>query len=186
VSPKKIVLTFLILLFAFVFWLRWDTRTEYEVLYLDVASGVWISAPSEVTKFEMYLDGGSYGGSLIDSNNQEVDFWFDGGFRAEKFSGPKYPRLLYLGAQKSGKDSAVPIPVGSIGETEMISLLTNWVDKEISPTDQDRIYDIFFDYSIRAEERKRMLPDLSESQKRALSVLKVLRFLNGQRQDSGY
>ncbi len=184
--PIKIVLTIFVLLFAFVLWLRWDTRTEYEVLDLDVASGIWISAPCEVTKFEMYLDGGSYGGVLRDSNNREVEFWFDGGSRAEEFTGPNFPRLIYLDAQKSGQDNAIPIPVGSKGEAEMISLLTTWVDKEILPKDQDRIYDIFFDYSIRVEERKRRLPDLSESQKRALSVLRVLRFLNGQRLELGY
>jgi hypothetical protein len=94
----------------------------------------------------------------------------------------KRPRLAYINAEHPSDDGAIPLPLGSDVESELIAVFDEWVSTQIPDDSLDLWFDIYFDFSIPAKERLSKLPALSKDQKRALSVAATSRRLKRQRE----
>jgi hypothetical protein len=92
------------------------------------------------------------------------------------------PRLAYINAEHPSDDGAVPLPLGSDAESELIAVFDEWVAIQIPDDSLDLWFDIYFDFSITVEERLSKLPALSKDQKRALAVAATSRRLKRQRE----
>ncbi len=154
---------------------RANTSTvSYEKLGLE--------CPCEVVEWEKYLDGGSMGGLVRDSRGTELPVSWD--WRMDEFIGAdlQKPHLAYINADYPSEDGATALPLGSEAERQLLDVLESWAATQVPPDKQDRWLSIYFDGSIARTDRTSQLPPLSDSQERALKVLKACRYLRLQRE----
>ena len=186
-KARYITIIFVALLASSVLWLRWGSTNSAEVVDLEYGNAVHLYTPCEVTEIDIYLDGGSFGGILVDSRGTEIPFCWDGAMRIVDSGGEykRVPRLAYLGAEHFRDEGAIPIPAGSRGEAKFIEVLRAWIDTEIVKSEQDRMLAAYFDYTAPSEERMNQ-NELTDVQRRALRTLQVVQALESQRMKLGF
>jgi hypothetical protein len=149
---------------------------------LKVYPELGLTCPCEVRRWEGYSDGGSRGGVIHDFYGRVLKIAWDGRMRIVGRDDLLRPRLAYIRAEHPSRDGAVPLPLGSAAESELITLFDEWVSTQIPPDSLDKWSGFYFDFSIPREERMSKLPELTEEQKRALSVAATSRYLRRQRE----
>jgi hypothetical protein len=149
-----------------------------ETLYPELG----LTCPCEIQRWESYTDGGSMGGTIRDSKGRVLKICWDGRMRLDSSPGAQSPRLAYINAEYPTDAGAIPLPVGSDAETELIALFDGWSSTQIPADSLDRWLGIYFDASIPVEDRLSQLPGLTEKEERALYVAATSRRLKRQRE----
>lgn len=137
-----------------------------------------VKPPCTVESLDYYLDGGSRGGVLKDKRGAEYAFLLDGQARdrAEGESATRGARMLYFGTSDS---DAIPLPVGSQGEAELVNILQRWVDSRLWPSHQEYYLSVYLDKS--HPEYLQLRSSLDEDELRALMVYGMVKFVRNQR-----
>ena len=136
-----------------------------------------VEPPCTVESLEYYLCGGQ-GGVLKDKHGTEYEFLLDGQprDRAEGESATKGPRMLYFGTTDS---DAIPLPVGSQAEGELVDILQRWVDSRLWPSRQEYYLSVYLDKS--DPEHLPLRSSLDEDELRALMIYRMMKFVRDQR-----
>ncbi len=95
---------------------------------------VFLSGPVRMIDVLYYRDGGTTG-FIVEVNGIEERFCLDG--RVESISGPQ--RHVYLNATHPSQDGAKEIPIGGDEEARILSILSTYLDSELSAEEQSRL-----------------------------------------------
>ncbi|MFO7654133.1 MAG: hypothetical protein R6X25_09960 [Candidatus Krumholzibacteriia bacterium] len=87
-----------------------------------------LQCPCTVAALVMYLDGGTIGGDIEDSNGRLVRFCLAAPqINRPGAAAPEY-RRFYVGATHPDKAGAMPLDIGGSAEARLIGILREWLD----------------------------------------------------------
>lgn len=133
--------------------------------------------PCEVTSFDIYLDGGTLGGRIVDANGISWGFCLDGRMQINvrsapgEESAPPKPRAFFFGAEHPDHLGARPIDVYGEEELRLLAALHSWVE-EVLPLDQFRTARSEYHACTNAQQRQDFVRahNFTDKQARALWV----------------
>ncbi|MBK8167856.1 MAG: hypothetical protein IPK64_18080 [bacterium] len=138
--------------------------------------------PCEVTSFDIYLDGGTLGGRIVDANGISWGFCLDGRMQvmssaADEEHVPPKPRAFFLGAEHPDHLGARPLDIYGDEELSLLAALHSWVER-VLPLDQFKTARSEYRACTNAQQRQDLLRshEFTDEQARALWIDSVVQW----------